>query len=397
MDSVTQHMTDSSGSILTSWRIWFVLTGLLALLTIALLISVTSRTTATSPFFGDPALYEQSMEKLFSGEIPYIDFSFEHMPLSILPMAVTYAVARGFGLSFVLIFGFVSFALLFATGEIVVRIAAKVGVRGAGMAWVWIVAPILPLVLYRIDALSVLLTSGSVLLALQHREAGSLAAAFGGVFAKGWPVVLAASEWWRGKRRSAVALFGGTVLFGAVMLTLPGFRSGRQFEGIHQETLIGALVATGRGIVGNELHLADAAGAVYVEVGHWAVLVTLAIGSALAVSALLAMRSRFSWPGGLSLTAALVFALILGSPLLSAQFLLWPMPFVAIVGSQRTRVALAVAGGMSMLFVGYWLPGTTWWHAFVATRNLVLVVAAVLAVGDLRRLVQGTRKRESHR
>ena len=381
-------MIGSSGSILKSWRIWFVLTGLLALVTITLLISVTSNTTATSPFFGDPALYEQSMERLFSGQIPYIDFPFEHMPLSILPMAVTYLLARASGVSFVLIFGFVSFALLFATGEVVVRISAKVGVSGAGMVWVWLVAPILPLVMYRIDALSVLLASGSVLLALQHREAGSIAAAFGGIFAKGWPVVLAASDWWRGKHRSAVVLFGGTALFGAAMLALPGFRSGRQFEGIHQETLIGALVATGRGIVGGNLHLADAAGAVYIEVGQWAVLVTLAIGGALAISALLALHFRFSWPGSLSLTAALTFALILGSPLLSAQFLLWPMPFVAIVGSQKTRIALSVAGGMSMLLVGYWLPGATSWHAFVVARNVVLVVAAVSALWDLRRLVQ---------
>ncbi len=39
-----------------------------------------------------------------------------------------------------------------------------------------------------------------------------------------------------------------------------------------------------------------------------------------------------------------------------------------------------------MLLVGYWLPGSAWWHAFVVARNAVLLLAAFLAMKDLRRL-----------
>ena len=326
------------------------------------------------------------MERIFSGQIPYIGFSFEHLPLSAAPMALTYLLSQVTGISYVPLFGLLSLAMLFATGEIIVRIAARIGVNGAGIAWVFVVGPILPLIMFRVDPLSVLLASASVLLAIQGREAASSTALLGGVLAKGWPVVGTASDWWRGERRRATLLIGVTVVMATVLLSAPGFRSGREFAGIHQETLIGALVATIRGVTGNDIGLVGAAGATYVEVGNWAILATLAIGAVLAMWALLVLRSRFKWKASVSLSASLVFALILGSPLLSAQFLLWPMPFVAIAGSRNTRIALSVTGGMSMLLVGYWLPGSTWWHAFVVARNTLLIITAILAMRDLRRL-----------
>jgi hypothetical protein len=378
-------MPDDPRSILHSWRVRFVLAALVAVLVLVALTSLTSMTTATSPFFGDSTLYEKSMERAFSGQIPYIDFSYEHLPLSAVPMAIAYVLSQATGMSYIPLFGLVSLAMLFATGEIVVRIAKRTGVNGAGNAWVFVVGPILPLIMFRVDALSVLLASAGVLLAIQGREQASLAATFGGILAKGWPVVGAASDWWQGKRRQAILLASGTVLVGIALLTTPGFRSGREFVGIHQETLIGALVATERGLTGSDIGLVGAAGATYIEIGKWAILATFAFGAALAIWAVLALRSRFSWSGSLSLTTALIFALILGSPLLSAQFLLWPMPFVAVIGSRNTRIALSIAGGMSMLLVGYWLPGSTWWHAFVVARNTVLIFATIFAMQDLRR------------
>ncbi len=378
-------MTADHHFTLHSWRILFVLAAVLAFVIAIALASLTSMTAATTPFFGDPALYEESMERVFSGQIPYIDFPFEHLPLSALPMALVYGLSQATGISYIPLFGVVSLAMLYATGEVVDRIAVRIGVKGAGTVWVWVVGPILPLVIFRVDALSVLLASAATLLAIQSRESASLAASFGGILAKGWPVVGAAADWWRGKRAQAIALTIGTVLLGVALLTIPGFRSGRQFVGIHQETLIGALVATIRGITTSDIGLVGAAGATYIEVGQWAIIATLAIGAVVGAWALLALRSPFSWPGGISLTAVLVFALLLGSPLLSAQFLLWPMPFVAVIGTRKTRVALSIAGGMSMLLVGYWLPGSAWWHAFVVARNTVLIVATIFAMQDLRR------------
>ncbi len=379
-------MTSSVVSTSRSWRFWFLWTAALSFLVALILASITPFTAATTALFGDATLYETSMEKLFAGKMPYVDFPFEHLPLSAVPMALAYAIARVSCLPDSIIFACVCLATLFATGEIIVRIADRIGVKGAGVRWVWIAGPIFPLVMFRVDALSVLLASAAVLLAIQHRELPSFASSVAGILAKGWPVVGAASDWWRGKRLRAIGLVGGAAAMGIVLLAIPGFRSGREFVGVHQETIVGAFVVIGRAFAGSDLGLADSAGAVYVAVGQWAVAATFAIGAIVGLLALLVLRRAFSWQGSVSLTAALTFALLLGSPLLSAQFLLWPMPFVAIAGSKRTAVALSVAGGMSMLLVGVWIPGSTWWHAFIVARNIVLVVAVAYAMRDLRQI-----------
>jgi hypothetical protein len=224
-----------------------------------------------------------------------------------------------------------------------------------------------------------------MLLAMQNRPIASFLSTAGGILAKGWPIVGTASAWWRGKRKEAVFLIGGTALLGFALLATPGFRSSRTFVGVHQETLIGATIATARAVTGQDLGLVNAAGAIYIEVGRWALFATLAFGAALAVWSLRVLRTQFSWLGNVSLMAALAFSLILASPLLSAQFLLWPMPFVALSGSRNARIALSAAGGMSMLLVGYWLPGSAWWHGFVVARNVVLVAAAAFTMRDLQR------------
>ena len=76
-------------------------------------------------------------------------------------------------------------------------------------------------------------------------------------------------------------------------------------------------------------------------------------------------------------------ALLLASPLLSAQFVLWAMPFVAIGGRRPEWLALAVAGALSTMLVGYWLPANTWWHLMLLARNVLLVIAAVGIVATL--------------
>lgn len=355
------------------------------LLTALILGLAASFTPAESVLLGDLTLYEGSMVQLFSGHIPYIEFAYEHMPLSILPMAGAYFFSQFTGATFVLFFGLGSLMLLFATGEVVSRIGARIGVPDAGYRWVWIVAPILPLAMFRVDVLSVLLASLAILLAIRGRPGMSMLSTVGGILAKGWPVVGAASSWWMGRRREAAILIGGTAVLGVALVATPGFRSGRSFQGIHDETLVGGIVAMLRTAGGHDPGLINAAGAVYIQVGRWAIAATLVFGLTIAVWSLRVLRTRFSWVGGISLTAALTFALTLGSPLLSAQFVLWPMPFVALSGSRGARIALSAAGGLSMLLVGYWLPGSPWWHGLVVVRNLVLLMAAAYTMRDLQR------------
>jgi len=360
------------------WPFWF----LIATLTGIVLSVGPSVLGHPTPLTADPHLYSEAMEQLFSGEIPYIDFPYEHLPLAIVPMAGAQVIAAPLGIPYGNPFTLIMLIIIFLSGLLVARIGDELDLEGAGLRWVILMAPMLLIAPFRIDALSVLLAVAAVYLAITGREGASLTAAMGGVLAKGWPVVLAAADWWRGRRSRAIALVGFTAVIGAMLLATPGFREGRSFVGVHQETLSGTLVIVWRLLSGSEAEIVSAAGAVYVETGVWALALNLLVGIAIAVAALTVLRQRFSWRGGVALTGSLSYAVLLASPLLSTQFLLWPIPFVALTGSKQGRWLLTAAGALSVVLTGLWLPGTLWWHAAWLVRNLMLVTAAVYSVRD---------------
>ena len=334
---------------------------------------------------GDSQLYAAAMDVMFRGEIPYLDFDFEHLPLTILPMAAAHAIAVVTGLPFTYSFMAITLAMTFVTGLLVARIGEDLGVGDAGRRWVMMVAPMLLIIPFRIDALSVMLTVAAVFYAIERHETASLAATIGAILSKGWPVVLAATDWWRGERRRARAVVVFTVALGVLLIATPGFRAARSFIGVHDETLSGSLVVVSRLLTGHDPQIVHSAGAEYVVAGTWAVLLNLAIGGAITLASLTVLRRAFSWRGGIALIAAMTYGVLLASPLLSAQFILWPIPFVALTGSRRGRVLLTTAASISVVLAAVWFPGTIWWHTGWLVRNLVLIAAAVQGVGDARR------------
>jgi hypothetical protein len=68
----------------------------------------------------------------------------------------------------------------------------------------------------------------------------------------------------------------------------------------------------------------------------------------------------------------LTYALLLVSPLLSAQFLSWPLVFLALVVTAPIAVVAATGllTGATLLF---WAPLSGWWIGLVAVRNVVLL------------------------
>jgi alpha-1,2-mannosyltransferase len=362
------------------WPFWFLVAALGARV---LLIAISALGEAT-PLTADPTLYQQAMQRMFSGEIPYIDFAFEHLPLSIVPMAVDHAISAATGISFAIPYTITMLTLVFLTGVLVVRIAGDLELGDVGLVWVVMTAPMLVIIPYRVDALSVLLAIAALSAAIRESEGTSMAAAIGGILAKGWPVVLAGTDWWRGRRQRAFVLIGFTAAMAVTLLATPGFREGRSFVGVHEETLSGTLVIAGRLLFGHDLLLTNSAGAVYVETGIWAMVLNIAVGAAVAVPALAVLRRPFTWSGGLALTGALTFAVLLASPLLSTQFLLWPIPFVALIGDRRSRGLLTATVLISVVLTGVWQPGEAWWHIAWLIRNVVLVAAAASTVLDAR-------------
>jgi hypothetical protein len=78
--------------------------------------------------------------------------------------------------------------------------------------------------------------------------------------------------------------------------------------------------------------------------------------------------------------AALVLALILASPLLSAQFLIWPTAFLAVVARRRALVVSVAASLLTIVMFGFWDREALWWSITLLGRNALIVVLAVLAV-----------------
>jgi hypothetical protein len=165
------------------------------------------------------------------------------------------------------------------------------------------------------------------------------------------------------------------------LLSLPGFTQARQFSGIHSETLIGAGFTLVRIGSGSTLGLINDAGATYVSVPIWGTVLNLSIGVALLLLALYRVERKHTWEGSMRLMAAALVALLVASPLLSPQFVLWPTPFLALHPSRGVRITALASSLLTLVYMLGWNPGfegDLWWVGVVNLRNLVLVVLGIM-------------------
>lgn len=329
-------------------------------------------------FTGDPAIYRSRMELLFAGNTPYVDFYFEHLPLSLIPMMAAW-ILGGFGgdALFTSIFALLMIACLAGTAHAV----DDDGARAAGLMWLVLAGPLFPIVIFRSDPFPTFLAAAAFAAVVAGQEKKASGLEFAGVLAKGWPSVLALVEAARGRRGKAMMVAGTGVLLLIGLLLLPGFRSGRAFSGLHSETVAGAAAIAFRTFDGDSLGLLYEAGATYVSVPVWAWVLNLNIGVLIGLLALGRWRGRFTREGGAGILSASVVTLLLISPVLSPQFLLWPTPFLAL---HRSPTVKGLALGTTLLTLIYmigWNPdflGNPWWIVVLNVRNLVLVALGVV-------------------
>lgn len=333
---------------------------------------------------GDPGIYRNRMALLFDGQIPYVDFFFEHFPLAILPMALAWLLGGAFDpLIYTILFSLMMALCLGATLVVVERTGDRLTISDPGLRWLAVAGPLFPIVLFRSDPFPVLLATAAFYAMVFAKERLAIGMEITGIFTKGWPVVLAVVEWWRGRRRRAIVLVVIALVLGGLLITLPGFSQARQFSGIHSENTVGALYTLTRISSGFDLGLITDAGATYVSVPVWAAIANLGLGVALLILALVRVRGEFSWEGSLRLLSAAVVALLVGSPLLSPQFLLWPTPFLALHPSKTIRGGAIAVSGLTLLYMLAWNPGfegDLWWVGVVNLRNMVLVALGVMTV-----------------
>jgi hypothetical protein len=331
---------------------------------------------------GDPGIYMSRMALLFDGQIPYIDFFFEHFPLAIPPMALAWLLGGAFDpLIYTCLFALMMAACLGWTLVFVERTGEGLVVTDPGVRWLAIAGPLFPIVLFRSDPFPVLLAAAAFYAMVFGRERMTIVMETAGILTKGWPVVLAAPEWWRGRRGRAMGLAGLALVVGVLLINLPGFSQARQFSGIHSETFIGAIYTLSRIRMGFGLELINDAGATYVSVPVWAAILNLSLGVALLVTALIRARGAFSWTRAVRLLSAATIALLVGSPLLSPQFILWPTPFLALDTDKAIRgVAIAVSS-LTLIYMLGWnsgFEGDLWWVGVVNLRNVALLLLGVM-------------------
>lgn len=325
----------------------------------------------------DARIYADRVDSILDGNLPYFDVLYEHLPLGLPPMLAPRLVPgseRSF--VYVLIFGLIMVACLILLGRAVGKLADDAGTAGGAERWAALALPLVPLVAFRLDPLPTLLAVVALRLAFARAGWGSMWAGIGAIAAKGWPVVLAPIEWWAGRRRQAMVWAVFAVALGGGLLLTPGFQEGRDFSGIHLETVAGSVIALVSSLFGSGADLAVAAGATYVAAPTW----VLAVGPALAATLLWGTRRLWrAEPGpgsGARLAGVLTLALLLASPLLSAQFLLWLTPWLIFFGGRRLPRLFVGVGLVTLGLLAFWGPANVWWQLALAGRNLLLLAVA---------------------
>lgn len=333
-------------------------------------------------FTGDPAIYRERMALLFDGAIPYYDFDFEHFPLAGIPMALAWIAGGFLGPDvFTIIFGFLMAACLLMTAELVFRLETVTGTSGVTERWIAVAAPLVPIVLFRSDPFPTVLAVAALYTAAVGQERRSLWWELGGTFAKGWPALLAISDWIRGRRVKALIVFCAAIGLVGTLILSPGFTQSRTFSGLHSESVVGAALIGFRTITGQPLQLLYEAGATYVEVPFWGWILNLNVGLCVALVVFARFRRFARFVDVPRFMAASILALLLISPLLSPQFLIWVTPFIVFFRSRKVFGLAVAVTGLTLLYMTGWnsdFLGNPWWVYVLNLRNIALVALAVL-------------------
>ncbi|MDH5372894.1 MAG: glycosyltransferase 87 family protein, partial [Acidimicrobiia bacterium] len=276
-----------------------------------------------TPLSEDPILYFDRVEAVVEGGWPYVNTDLEHLPMSFALMVITWFLGGSAGIeTFTIVFAVLMGISLFVSARLVSSIGLELGISDSHWTFLLIAGPLLPLVVFRNDPISLMFTAFALLAFVRHQPGRGGVWTGVAIAAKGWPVILALVAWWRGRRLLAVSLIAWTVGLVALLLWSPGFRAGRSFNGIHMETFAGSLVGLVRSLRGDPLGLIEAAGARYIDVSSVIVFIQAGLGVGIGlVFAWRTMRNPPNWNLVPHLLAGTTLALLLASPLLSAQFL----------------------------------------------------------------------------
>lgn len=322
---------------------------------------------------GDPAVYRERIVEVLDKGWPYLDVTFEHLPVMIVPMLLAWLLGGAQSQShYVIVFGFLMAATLAATTFMTGMVGRRVGAPKADIRWVVMILPLLPLITFRNDPVAVLLAVGGMALLSKDSSTWVAFGAAGGL-AKIWPAVLGWLAWSKKKWSAVLVALAG--LIGLLISVSPGFADRRNAVGIHTETVLGGVIGLWRSARSEpvEVILTTAA---YLDVPTWLSVVNALLGLLLFGFGLVAVQRVEDLRSQIVRLGTVVGGVILTSQLFSLQYVLWVVPFLAL--SQR-RLALVV--GFALTIPTIWL-GWTWsveyletpaFYWIVSSRNLVFI------------------------
>lgn len=333
-------------------------------------------------FHGDIPHFWSLAGKVSAHRLPYRDVPFEFPPLTVgflilrkIP-SLTYFEYRWL------------FALVmigFEYGSLVVlRRAWPELCRRITLSWYLTVVPVSLLGWFRFDLAAVFFATVALVALERDRRHGGWATVVG-FGLKLWPVVLIPSFLLKGRRRSAVVTGAGCAgLVAAWYAFSPsGFRRFlklREGTGLEVESLPASLRLLGhhgRFVVRSGAWVIDAGGFPWVNTVLTAVLVVFAVG-------LIVRAARHPGPNVVALAGALTLASFLFSRIISAQYVLWLGPFVALLWARGHRLVGWLGAATSVITVGYLyefksglLHGNHLVAGLVLLRNALLVVMLI--------------------
>jgi hypothetical protein len=249
--------------------------------------------------------------------------------------------------------------------------------------FLWFALPLQVFMPFRLDTVSVLLALGGMALAEHDREAAGGGLLGAAVLFKLWPIVLvpllAVRRRGRALMVASAVIVGGLVLWAAVfgVDALRQVANYRGATGWQIESVFGAVV---RFTTGAPIRIEAGAS----RIGHASSVELLGLRAAtlllVALAWLLARRRPIDPTGGPAL-ASLACLLVL-SPVASPQYIVWLLPWAAIVAAERRSpdvriLALGASITASAVFAIYW------GDQYQVTALIVLAIARAACVGAL--------------
>jgi hypothetical protein len=355
----------------------------------ALLVAISMRW--LPPIFtGDLAHFYRAANRMSLDSLPYREVLWEFPPLTLVPLFVakTFSeLATSAATSFRL------FQLAFAGIMVLAEYGSLVLLRrwmpqratSITFAWTVMVLPIATLTWFRWDFMSVFFATTAVIAIDRRRPSAPWV--FAGYFTRLWPAGLVVPQYLEQRRpdlaRTIAFCAAGTA--GWWLFSPSGFADFLEFRrgsGLQIESVMASVVrpfGVGR--------TASVSGAEVVGKGGWDWVEPLMLVALVSTVIAVAVVSSRRPTNVVAATGVVVIATMIYSRILSPQYLVWIVPFAAILyaqGLRRPAKLVTAAGLMTVWFIYYYAElvdhssgESSPWHLVLLGRNILLVLLVI--------------------